>query len=310
MGTQGLTSRAIIGTFYNRLNQNTGAKWVADVSNYFTSDQESETYRWIGQIPSMREWIGGRKAKGFTVNGLTINNKHFESTIEISTDDLRRDKTNQISVRIKELADRTNSHWAQILSKLILSGESTPCYDGQYFFDHSHKEGDSGVQSNIISYETKDGKTITVDEFRDALLKGIGQILSLKDNQGEPMNENASRFVVMVPTCYWHIAKSAISVPLSYGGGTNPIKVMDDMDIYVVQNPRLTWTDQFVIFRTDAVTKPFIRQEEKEVVLKVIAEGSELEYKENKHSYGVDSWRNVGYGFWQYACLVKINDQE
>lgn len=79
------------------------------------------------------------------------------------------------------------------------------------------------------------------------------------------------------------------SVPLSYGGGTNPIKVMDDMDIYVVQNPRLTWDSQFVIFRTDAVTKPFIRQEEKEVVLKVIAEGSEIEYKKNKHSYGVDS---------------------
>ena len=66
------------------------------------------------------------------------------------------------------------------------------------------------------------------------------------------------------------------------------------------------WADKFAVFRTDSSIKPFIRQEEEGVKLKAIAEGSELEFKHDKHWYGVDTWRNAGYGFWQHACLAHI----
>lgn len=237
MSASALSSRAIIGSFYRRLKQDTGMKWVAAISNYFQSDQDSETYNWLGQVPVMREWVGGRQAKGFTTNGLTIENKHFEATLEISTKDIRRDKTGQIKIRINELADRTNSHWAQLLSKLIMNGESTVCYDGQYFFDTDHEEGKSGAQSNKITFSSEKGEALKEDLFRRAMLKGIESILSFKDDQGEPFNENASRFLIMVPTTMWHVAKSAIAVPLAFGGGTNPIKVLDELDITLVQNP-------------------------------------------------------------------------
>lgn len=92
MSAKGLSSRAIIGRFYQRLEQNPGLEWVAALSNYFTSDQESETYKWLGQVPVMREWIGGRQAKGFRENGITIENKHFEATLEVLVRELRRDK--------------------------------------------------------------------------------------------------------------------------------------------------------------------------------------------------------------------------
>ena len=51
---------------------------------------------------------------------------------------------------------------------------------------------------------------------------------------------------------------------------------------------------------------PFIRQEEKAVNVSAIAEGSEHEFKNNEHIYGVDTWRNVGYGYWQYGCYVTM----
>lgn len=308
MSASQLSSRNIIGKFYARLNLGKGIEWVKAISNYFRSDQESETYAWLGQVPVMREWAGSRQAKGFTTNGLTIENKHYEATLEIDVADMRRDKTGQINVRIEELADRTNSHWAKLLSKLIMNGESTVCYDGQYFFDTDHEEGKSGKQSNKIVYNAEKGETrLNEDLFRRAFLKGIETILSMKDDQGEPMNENATKFVVMVPTNMWHIAKSAVAVPLAVGGGTNPLKVLDDLDIMVVQNPRLnSWNNKIVVFRCDGSIKPFIRQEETEVQIQAIAEGSELEFKEHKHWYGVDSWRNAGFAYWQYACLVTV----
>ena len=318
MSLNELSSRAIIGLYYKRLEQKTGMDWVEAISNYFTSDQESETYKWLGQSPVMREWVGGRQSKGFLTNGLTIENKHFEGTLEFNVKDLRRDKTGQIKVRINEFADRTNAHWAQILSKLLNNAESTVCYDGQYFFDTDHTEGKSGAQSNKIQVDLtafveqidggKVGVAISPSEaaFRLAALKGIQQILSFKDDQGEPMNENATNFLIVVPTPLWFIAQAAVAVPLTVGGSTNSLKVMNELNITVAQNPRLPWTDKFAIFRTDSSIKPFIRQEEMGVKMKAIAEGSELEFRHDKHEYGVDTWRNVGYGFWQHACQVKL----
>lgn len=121
------------------------------------------------------------------------------------------------------------------------------------------------------------------------------------------MNESASKFLIMVPNHLWFTARAALSVPLTVGGSTNVVKVLSDLDIMVTQNPRLkVWKDKFAVFRVDGSVRPFIRQEEKPLVLKAIAEDSELEFKEDKHQYGVDTWRNVGYGFWQHACLAQI----
>ncbi len=314
MSAKGLSSRAIIGAYYQRLEQNAGLQWVEAVSNYFMSDQESETYKWLGQVPAMREWIGGRQAKGFKENGITIENRHFEATLEVLVKEMRRDKTGQIMVRVHELADRTNSHWAKLLSMLILGGESQVCYDGQYFFDTDHPIDGGGTQSNKLTIDISTlptevhGSTSvpSVEELQLAILQMVQQLYSFKDEAGEPLNENARSFAVMVPTSLWHVAKAAVAAPVITHGQTNIVKVMDEVSLSVAQNPRLTWTDKLAVFRTDGSVKPFIRQEEDPVRIDAIAEGSELEFKEKKHHYGVDTWRNVGYGFWQHACLAQL----
>lgn len=314
MGASTLSSRAIIGRYYQRLEQNPGLDWINAATNYFTSDQESETYRWLGQVPAMREWIGGRQAKGFRENGITIENKHFEATLELLVRELKRDKTGQVMVRVDELADRTNAHWAKLLSDLIANGESRVCYDGQYFFDTDHAEGDSGSQSNSLSIDISGlptevhGSTSlpSVEEMQLAILQCVQSMFGFKDDQGEPLNENAREFIVMVPVPLWHVAKAATAAPVITSGQTNIIQVMDAISLTVAPNPRLPWTTKFAVLRTDGAIKPFIRQEEEPVALKAVAEGSELEFNEDKHRYGVDTWRNVGYGFWQYGCLANL----
>ncbi|HEX7050362.1 MAG TPA: Mu-like prophage major head subunit gpT family protein [Longimicrobiales bacterium] len=316
MSAKGLSSRAIIGRYFMRLEQAPGLEWIGLISNYFTSDQESETYRWLGQVPQLREWIGGRQAKGFTENGITIENKHFEATLEILVREMRRDKTEQVMVRIDELADRTNAHWAKLLSFLIENGGSTVAYDGSFFFDTDHQEGKSGVQSNDITVDlstvpvptdqkgTPDNPSPEVMQF--AMFAAIEAMYGFKDNEGEPLNENASDFLVMVPIKLWKSAQSAARAPVLSLGQTALARVMDAVNFAVVPNPRLSWTTQFAVFRTDGAIKSLIRQEEEPVQLKAIAEGSELEFREDKHHYGVDTWRNVGYGFWQRACRVNL----
>lgn len=315
MSLSQLSSRAIIGQFYKRLNENAGMEWITAISNYFTSDQDSEEYRWIGQSPVMREWAGSRHAKGFTTNGITIANKHFEATIDIPVKHLRRDKTGQIKARIGELATKTNSHWALLLSELLAKGENTPCYDGKNFFADNHREGKSGNQSNKITFDLANAgingevgtpTAPTEAAMREAILAGIQQIIGFKDENAEPMNENASRFVVMIPLSLYFVAKACVAAPLSVGGATNPVRVLADLDIAVAPNARLTDGDKFFVFRADGDVKAFIRQEEEAVQVKAKAEGSEYEFDHDAHQYGVDTWRNVGFGYWQHACSVQL----
>ena len=112
MSAKGLGSRAIIGEYYAALEQDIGASWVPLVSNVLDSTQESETYKWLGQSPMLREWIGGRNPKAFRENGITIANKHYEATMEVLLEELRRDKTGQVMIRVREMAQRVNAHWA------------------------------------------------------------------------------------------------------------------------------------------------------------------------------------------------------
>lgn len=309
-----ITSRAVIGMYYEALQANSGAAWIDGVSNYFTSDQASEQYAWLDQVPALREWVGGRHARGFLENGISIENKHFESTIEIALRDLRRDKTSQIQARINELAERGNTHWASLLSTLIVNGETAVCYDGQYFFDTDHAEGSSGSQSNDITTDisalpaTVHGSATapSPEEMQQAMLASITQMYKFVDDKGEPINETASSFMVLVPVGLSQSALAALSMVRAAAASTFAI---DNFNISVALNPRLTaagWTDKFVTVRTDGSIKPFIRQEETAPSLKVKDENSEFAFDNDAIQVGIDTWRNVGYGRWQGAVLNQL----
>jgi len=302
MGASGLGSRAIIGAFYNKLSQDLGMSWIPGVSMLFESNQESETYKWLGMAPTMREWIGGRQAKGFRENGITIVNKTYESTLEVLVDEIRRDKTGQVMLRVAEQARRANAHWASLLTTLIVAGGATACYDGQNFFSGNHSEGDSGTQDNDLTGAAATGTQPTAAEAEAAIMACVAAILGFKDDVGEPMNEGASGFVIMVPTVYLPPFAAVMSNDYIAAGQSNLVKNIEGFNFSLVVNPRLTAVDTFYVFRTDGETKALIRQEEEPITVSAIAEGSELEFNENKHHYGIKAIRNVGYGYWQHAC--------
>lgn len=310
-----LSSRAVVGMYYARLEANPGLAWVDGVSNMFSSDQGSETYPFLGQSPAMREWVGGRQAKGLSGNSLTILNKPYENTLEVSIRDMRRDKTGQIEARVNEFVDRSLTHWASLLSTIIIAGTSTVCYDGQYYFDTDHAEGSSGSQSNDITVDISALPAAvhgvitapSVEEMQQSILKGIAQIMSFKDNQGEPMNENASTFMVMVPVGLYLTAVAAVSTLMTAAlqQNLNP-NLIAGLSVGVQMNARLTWTDSFAVFRTDSPIKGLIRQSEQDDELMVKDESSEFAMDNKAIQIGIDNSRGVGYGYWQRACYVTM----
>lgn len=311
-----ITSRAVIGTFYKALMALSGSGWINPISNFFPSTQSIEEYPWLGSAPVMNEWLGPRRVIELIENYLQIRNKHYEASIEIALKDLRRDKTGQALVRIADLARRSNSHWAGLLSALIIAGESTPCYDGQYFFDTDHSEGSSGSQSNDISCDISGypvavhgaaASAPSVSEMQFVIASAIQAIVGFKDDQGQPMNEDATGFLVMAPVSLMNTVAQAVVTPAQVAESQSALVALKgNFAINYAINPRLTWTDKIVIFRTDDEVKAFIRQEEKGVSFKMKDENSDFAFDNDAIQCGVDSWRAVGYGLWQKACLATM----
>ena len=307
-----LSSRAILGFYFLALEDHTGDAWVGLVANAtpFISNQDEEKYGWLGQVPQLREWIGDREAKGLKDQTYTIKNVAYESTLDFTVKDRRQDKTGQLQIRINEQVQRAMSQWSTLLTTLIEDGESNTCYDGEYFFDTDHPVSESTdsatTQSNDLTNAIVLKTAPTVAEMADAIFSTISAMMAFKDDQGEPMNSEAKNFMVMVPTPFMQVALAAIKNTVIQGtSGTkdNTLVKQDAFTVTVEVNPRLSWTDKFAVFRTDAQVRPLIRQEEEPLTPTAKAEGSEYEHDTDRHQFGLKTRRGVGYGFWQFACL-------
>jgi len=317
---QNITSRLIKALFFEELDAT--SSWANTISAEFTSDQSVETYAGLTNIPMLREWIGGRQKKQVSERTLQITNKDWESTLEIPTKDLRRDKTDQIRARIASLAQRAVQHKEKLISQLIAAGDASTygyAYTGASttFFSSSHSYGastnDNTIDVDISALPVGDTTgahgSVTapsVGEMALSIQKGVQQLFGFVDSEGEPINQNLRSFVVMVPTTLWAVAQTAVASALMAQGMTNPLP-LSGLSYQVVANARINaWTDKFAVFASGGTIRPFIMQTEVQPSISSLAEGSDYEFINKAHLYAVDWSGNVGYFAPDKACLVTM----
>jgi phage major head subunit gpT-like protein len=319
MGLQDLASPAVIGSFYEQLQAEYDMSWASKLGWLNSgSNQETETYKWLGSVPKFREWVGGRSATHPKVESYSIRNKLWEQTLEFSIDDLRRDKTGQIDVRIGELARSGAAFWEDLITDLIIADGL--CYDGQNFFDTDHPVKESTTGSTTARNELTSSElgvlnigtatAPTPDEAAKVIQGLVGHFMTFTDDFGHLLNSNAREFLIMVATAdLWGPFQTAISQPTLTSGASNPLMGLASRGYKfdVVLNPNLTSsTDLVRIFRTDAKLKPFILQEERPPTVTVIGSGSEEEFKNRRHLFGTERIGNAGYGLWTHAIKATL----
>ena len=317
----GFSKNAIIGTFYQALESILPGAWMPEASLLVTSGQKVEHYKWLGMAPAVRQWIAGRHLHGLRADSYDLENLKFEATLTLEVDDLNRDHTGQTRLRIQEMADRVNEHWEVLGSAALALGDSALCYDGRPFFADNHEEGKSGVQTNLLTalevpeLLVANAAAPTPLEMAKAILGCIAYQYTFLDDQGQLMNGQARRFLVIVPVLYFVPALAAVTAGrLVTGTGVTDNPLLQAMqgsafDVRVAVNPLLAeWTSNFAVLRTDARAKPLIRQEEYGVKVSSKAEGSDFAHDTDRHEYGIKASRNVGYGYWQYAVKATLSE--
>ena len=316
MAYQFLDSRDIVAGFYPRYESSIAGAYFSSICVDIQSDRAAEEYKWVGQSPAMREWIGGRNIVPLGKASFDVRNKSYESTMLLPRPDLRRDKTGLLRMRVSEMADRAAENPQTLLAAVI--NANPLCYDGQNFYDTDHAEGSSGTQVNELGATQVPGSNVsdtavpTAAEMAVILVQAIGHIYTIKDDKGNPMNGGARSFQILCSTsAQWAAATQAVNLTNLTSGASNPTLGLkaNGISLSVVFDPRLTTLAtnvQFVINILDSATKPFINQVELPMQTELIGEGSEFAFDNDAHKFGINESRAIAPGFWQKSFRVTL----
>lgn len=297
----GLTTSALKGNFFSAFKA-VNPLWQ-QVASIVKSNGASESYRWLGTVPQMREWGTGRLTQGLRSESYSVENHKYEATLEVDRDELADDQLGQIIVRIRELARRAGSHPDKLLAEMLEHGSDPGynSYDGKPFFATDHLSGKSGPQSNLFTFDTIDPTNIAYDDFTASYTQAVEGLLNLRDDQNEPANTELGRLLVIVPTSLWYKAKQTLTAQLNEM--TSNIH-LDEAKVVVF--PRLTNPCQWYLCRTDTEVRPFIFQDREPLEFTTLAEGSEEAFKREKYLYGVRARYALAYGYWQHCVQMRF----
>lgn len=308
----------IKGAFYRAYEETAAKAYLDELAMYVDSDQETESYAWLGNVPVMREWEGGRQLNQPNPYEWTIQNKLYELTLELPVDDIRRDKTGQFAKWAARAGKSAAMNPVRLLSALMVNGESSVCYDGQYFFDTDHQEGLSGFNSNKISFDLSDSPAQvhgtptrpSAEEMEYAIIEAVTALYSMKDDQAEPVNQDAQEFAIIAPVGYMSSVLAATkSMSMAYGRD-NTIKTTDWKFKPYFDARLTTWGsgNKFGVFRTDDPMKPFIHQVELDTDIVYIDDPkADVVFRTRKYQWGASRLEGLGYGDYKKAVLVSLS---
>jgi phage major head subunit gpT-like protein len=114
-----------------------------------SSRTRTEEYGWLGQFPGLQRWVGERVLRGIREHSYTIKNEKFESTVEVSRDDIEDDHYGVYGPLFSEMGRSAGAHPCELVWGQLKNGFSRTCYDGQYFFDSDHPGPDGSSISNL-----------------------------------------------------------------------------------------------------------------------------------------------------------------
>ena len=245
-----------------------------------------ESYKWLGTIPMMKEWIGDRQIKSLKAAGYTLKNMDFEVTVAVPRNDISDDRIGLYNPMIQSMAQSASLHPDKLVFKLLPGGFSNKCYDGKTFFATNHKVGEKFTFSN------KGTAKLSLESYAEAR----ATIMSMTDEEGESLNIIPDLLVVP-PALEAEARKILLADQIN--GTTNTMK--GTAEPFVV--PELAGNDTaWYLLCTTKPVKPLIYQErEKPKFVSLTNETDENVFMRKEFIYGADSRGNAGYAFWQMA---------
>ncbi len=261
------------------------------------SNKGSESYAWLGNNPKLRRWTAERAPKKLIEHGFTLVNEKWEGSISVDEDAIDDDQYGQIKIRAQQLGATVPTGLEEQFETVLEAGTTTACYDGQYFFDTDHSEGDSGTQ---VNYYNSASYTCSVAGIKALWTK----MRNFKDDRGRPAGYRPTHIVV--PSGLEWTANEIFN-PTVVAGSTTPadrvlsgkLKVL--VGDFLTNNGTLA-NSAFYLLDLRGIVKPFIFQNRRGARFTSLDKpDSPAMFSRGEAQYGVDLRFAFGYGDWRGA---------
>lgn len=272
-------------TAFNKALDETKTNWQM-IATKIPSTTAENNYKWLGQMPGMREWIGEREIQSLDAYDYTIKNKKFERTIGVPREDIEDDQFGIYTAFFSGMGEQAALHPEELVFGLLSKGFVNKCYDGQPYFSDNHVVGK-------IKFSNKGTAKLTPESYREARKA----IMSIKGEKGKNLNLVPDLLVVSPSNEYQ--AKLILEAD-QIEGTTN----VDKGTAQVLVTTELAGENENMWFLlcTKKFLKPFIYQERKPMKFVSLTKEDDINvFLKDLYLYGADSRCNAGYGFWQMA---------
>lgn len=278
------------------------------------SNGADEKYAWLGNMPGMKEWLGDRKFEQLRSADYSLANKHWESSLQLAKTDVDDDRIGLYDTVIPEFADEAMYHPDELLFQNVINvGESTACWDGQYFYDTDHAWGDSGTQSNALTYNAADHTAVTTAEFRASFHAALIKMLGYRNDRGKPFLRprvgKLGNLICRVPLSLYEVATKAFEQIITLDGSAGVSSVVLEKPLVVpVQYMGASYTSgsdaRWHLDYVGGRLKPFVFQA-RQPLRRQVAGATDLETKFLKLM--LEARYNIGYLAWFYSVQTTFN---
>lgn len=125
------------------------------------SSSTSNTYDWLGDFPTLQEWIGDRVIKDMKAQAYQITNKLYEATLGVKRTAVEDDNYGHYAMVAASMGEEAAQHPDRLMAALMAAGTASLCYDGQNFFDTDHpvypNVDGTGVAATVSNYNSGGG---------------------------------------------------------------------------------------------------------------------------------------------------------
>ena len=256
------------------------------IATVVPSSTAENSYKWLGQLPDLREWIGEREIQHMDSFGYTIRNKKFERTLGVPREDIEDDQYGIYSPMFSQMGEAAGLHPDKLVFGLLAKGFDEKCYDGKAFFATDHKSGKA-------TFSNKGTKKFN----RDTYIEARAAIMNLTGDKGDPLNLVPD--LLIVSPSYEQEARETLMAEI-IDGTSNVMK--ETAELLVPTQLAGENADKWFLLCTKKFLKPMIYQERKKIKFTQLTKDDDMNvFMHDEFLYGADGRSNAGFGFWQMA---------
>ncbi|WP_414664899.1 Mu-like prophage major head subunit gpT family protein [Horticoccus sp. 23ND18S-11] len=235
-----------------------GKQRITEYAFRAPSQSKDETYGWLGALPGMRKLVGDVNIRNMVEHGFAVANEEFEVTVAVKRAELERDRLSIYTGFFTAMGQSAGRHPDKLLAAAMVGGFTKRCYTGKFFFDANHEP-----QAGKTKFSNKGTKKLSAANFVTA----VESILSRKDAEGEPINDNPMLVLTVSPK--WQETAEKILVATTINNETNVNKGKARLDVWNRLSGAAT-EDMWFLHDEGAVVKPYVHQVEVETEYKHI----------------------------------------